>query len=300
MMKHMITVVLFALFPSVGISAGITAGDVREAVIDAFRASDDIRCTTMPGRMVIWTHAGEHIVQVPAGKAPNVEYREERKMLPSDGAWVVEIIGPFDKTLSQHEWGSRSEPWKEIWKIDKWNIYLLQAERFIPVDGTAVGYGLRLTCGERWDTAVVKTFQELDIDPATRPVPVRTEGDLRLEKLQLLFNRDQWDSFSVRYKKYYRKKQQVWLEHPRQVVLLNKTDQAGSLAAQNDNIMRDLQQNVFRKSFRLVRDWPAYRLPEYLVAVRKLDGSWVLVAEIGEYYLIEDQGFPMIIKRDHK
>jgi hypothetical protein len=300
MIRYMIPIILLVLFPTTGISANITAGDVREAVIDAFYCFNGIRCSTGPGRTVVWYCAQDKMVQVKAGKKiQNPELRKERKMVPEGFGWLVEMYGPFDNILSQYKWGSRSGSWEETWDIDGRKFKFRRAERFIAVDGKAIGYGLKLTCGEQCDTAVVKTFQELDFDPAARPVTVRTDGDMRFSMLHLLFNHDQWDSFGSRYKEYFRGKQWVGLERPRQVIVLNDNGHARTSTRQDNIILRDLKQNVFRDSFELVRDWPEYRLPVYLVAVRKLDGGWVLIAEMDEYYFIEDRSFAWIVKREH-
>lgn len=302
--KFAIAVILSAVSLAAGISAEVTPGDVREAVIAALGKDSAVECRIGPGGAVVWHNARERTVQVPAGKAAGMGTRGDRMMVPETDGWVVVISGPFDHTKAQKEWfvrgNSSSGAWNETWDVDGKGIVVRQAERFLVTEGPTTGYGLFLTCGASCDPEVARKFRELTIDQVTR---VRSDS-LQLDcpegfrSLCYLFNRGQWDELPKSLVGIRHDSVTAGLDNPRQAVLLHNAWSLPYLGGRGDVRLTDLRKNALRRSLRFVKEWPAYELPGYIAAVLKRDGSWALVAEMGDYFFIEDNNAIGVVRRE--
>lgn len=136
----------------------------------------------------------------------------------------------------------------------------------------------------------------------TRPTRLK-ENSLRLENdwgftsLYYLFNKNRWDEVPKTNKKIIYGSAYVGLDTPRQAMVLHNAWSIPMVGTENDIRLADLKKNAFKSSLVFAREWPAFTTPGYVVAVHKRDGGWVLIAEMGDYFFIENDGSVGVFRR---
>jgi hypothetical protein len=306
--KFVSTVILMAILLATAARAEMTLGDMSKAVIDALGPDMVIECERSQFSVLIWYNAGEQR----AKEVGDISKGGEYKKVPNADGWMVEIDDYHDE-ISRSLWaaiyGSSSKTWNELWNIDGKKTSLLKATRFIITDGYKAGYGLTLTCGKDCNRDIEKNFLSFTLPAPARPVvgdSLWLDGDMGFKGVNYLFNGDQWAGLKKRWDYTCQDRLAMGLEHPIQVVLIYRDRRYPSneisldWSAMLKNAGLDLKQNVFRRSLPLVREWPAYQWPAYVFAVHSRDGNWALIANMKDYYFIENNGVTGVVKRNPK
>ncbi|WP_051284163.1 hypothetical protein [Desulforegula conservatrix] len=132
---------------------------------------------------------------------------------------------------------------------------------------------------------------------------MRTENSLSLDSgwgfssLYYLFNKDRWNEVPKTGTGILHDNVPVELENPAQVILLHNAWSIPMAGTKDDIRLADLKKNVFKRSLVFTWEWPTFNTPGYVVAVRKSDGRWALIAEMGDYYFIENGSSIGVFKR---
>jgi hypothetical protein len=113
------------------------------------------------------------------------------------------------------------------------------------------------------------------------------EGGMGFRSSPAVFNENSWSSL-ISVAPELTGEEELVLESPAQVVFLYNAWHLPGVLLYGNIRLSDLEEGVFHRRLDFSSEWPPYSPPGYVAAVRKKDGKWLLVAEMGKFYLIED------------
>lgn len=129
---------------------------------------------------------------------------------------------------------------------------------------------------------------------------LRLENDWGFTSLYYLFNNNRWDEVPKTDTKILHDSVTVGLDSPRQVMVLHNAWSIPMVGTEDDIRLSDLKKNALKSSLVFAKEWPTFTMPGYVVAVRKRDGGWALIAEMGDYFFIENDGSVGVSRRAPK
>lgn len=123
------------------------------------------------------------------------------------------------------------------------------------------------------------------------------ENDWGFNSLYYLFNKNRWDEVPKTDKKILHDSVPVGLDSPMQAIVLHNAWSIPMVGTEDDIRLADLKKNAFKSSLVFTQEWPTFTMPGYVLAVQKRNGRWALIAEMGDYFFIENDGSVGVSRR---